>query len=47
MTWDRDSGLLMITGLDNWSAPRDEVVDAVRRYAGVLWTERIDAVHPG
>jgi hypothetical protein len=46
MDWDRESGLLMITGLDNWSAPRDEVVDAVRSFAGELWTPSFDVVRP-
>jgi hypothetical protein len=46
MVWDRKTRLLMISGLDNWSAPRDEVVDAVRRYAGPLWTPAFDTVHP-
>jgi hypothetical protein len=46
MVWDRQTGLLMISGLDNWSAPRDEVVEAVRRFAGPLWTPSFDTVHP-
>jgi hypothetical protein len=46
MVWDRKTRLLMISGLDNWSAPRDDVVDAVRRFAGPLWTPAFDTVHP-
>jgi hypothetical protein len=46
MVWDRRTRLLMVSGLDNWSAPRDEVVDAVRRFAGPLWTPVFDTVHP-
>ena len=46
MVWDRQTRLLMISGLDNYSAPRDEVVEAVRRFAGPLWTPAFDTVHP-
>jgi hypothetical protein len=44
LIWDRESGLLLISGLDNWSAPRDEVIDAVRERAGLLWNDHLDAL---
>ncbi len=46
MVWDHASGLLMVTGLDNWDAPRDEVIEAVRRFAPALWTNSFDTVRP-
>ncbi len=46
MVWDHASGLLMVTGLDNWDAPRDEVIEAVRRFAPALWTSSFDTVRP-
>jgi hypothetical protein len=44
LTWDSETGLLLISGLDNWSAPRDEIVDAVRSRAGLLWNDSLDPV---
>ena len=38
-------GVVRLVRSRAWSP--QEVVDAVRRYAGALWTERLDAVHPG
>ena len=46
MVWDRATGLLMVTGLDNWDAPRDEVIESVRRFAPALWTNSFDTVRP-
>lgn len=34
--------LLIITGLDNWSAPRDEVLAALHRHAGARWDDHLD-----
>lgn len=46
MVWDRATGLLMVTGLDNWDAPREDLIEAVRRFAPALWTTSLDTVHP-
>ena len=46
MVWDPATGLLMVTGLDNWDAPREELIEAVRRFAPTLWTNSFDTVRP-
>ena len=45
LSWDAECGLLTIAGLDNWSAPRDEVLGTIRSYAGPLWTDQLDDEH--
>jgi len=43
LIWDRENGVLLIGSLDNWSAPRDEVLSALHRHAGTKWVDQLDA----
>ncbi|HEY3005251.1 MAG TPA: hypothetical protein VGJ44_23090, partial [Kribbellaceae bacterium] len=45
LSWDRQCGLLVIGGLDNWDAPRDRVLATIQAYAGPLWSDRLDDDH--